>query len=354
MEQRFAQNPIIEKQDIAPSRPDFIVECVMNPGAFYFEDKVWLLLRVAERPKQNNGMITIPIMNGDGEYKILDFDKSDPALDYSDPRKIHYHNETILTTISHLRLVCSEDGIHFIEPGDHQPTIIFGEGELETYGIEDCRVAYLDDTFYLTYTQVSKNGVGVGLMRTKNWRQFERMGMIFPPHNKDCALFEEQINGKYYCLHRPSGVDVGGNYIWIAASDNLTHWGEYDCIVHTRHGMWDSERVGAGTSPIKTKAGWLAIYHGCDETRRYCWGAFLMDLKDPSKIIARSNAAFFEPTTDYEKNGFFNNVVFTNGQLINGDEITVYYGASDEVICGARFSINSILESLEYTVEHVK
>src|SRR5690606_14488597 len=101
------------------------------------------------------------------------------------------------------------------------------------------------------------------------------------PTNKDCALFEERIDGKYYCLHRPSGSGPGGNFIWIASSPDLLHWGTHHCILHTREGMWDSVRVGAGASPIRTQDGWLEIYHGADAQHRYCLGAILLDLDDP-------------------------------------------------------------------------
>ncbi len=342
---RFTQNPIITTKDITPSQSGFVVECVMNPGAFRFEDKIWLLLRVSERAPQKEGKVSLPIMKANGEIRHLEFDQNDPQLDISDPRKFSYNGNMYLSTISHLRLVCSEDGIHFYEPKDF-PAKIFGQGLLETYGIEDCRVSFFEGFYNLTYTQVSENGVGVGLIRTQDWKNFSRMGMILPPHNKDCALFEEKIGNKYYCLHRPSGIGLGGNYIWIADSENLTHWGGHQCILHTREGMWDSSRVGAGTSPIKTKEGWLAIYHGADHTSRYCLGAFLLDLKDPSKVLARSSVPIMEPTEDYEINGFFNNVIFTNGHVIDGDKITMYYGAADEVICAAELSVSSILSSL--------
>jgi predicted GH43/DUF377 family glycosyl hydrolase len=111
--------------------------------------------------------------------------------------------------------------------------------------------------------------------------------------------------------------------------------------------MWDSERIGAGASPVKTQRGWLEIYHGADKNNRYCLGALLLDLDDPSKVIARSEEPIMEPVMDYEKKGFFGNVIFTNGHIVNGDNITIYYGASDEVICKAEFSINNILDSLK-------
>jgi predicted GH43/DUF377 family glycosyl hydrolase len=349
MANRFTQNPLIKTQDISPSQSDFVVECVLNPGVFRFEDKTWLLLRVSERAVQKEGKVSFPIIRANGQIRNLEFDINDPKLDTSDPRKFSYNGNTYLSTLSHLRLVSSEDGIHFHEPSDF-PTKIFGEGLLETYGIEDCRIALIDGVYNLTYTQVSENGVGVGLIRTTDWKNFTRMGMILPPHNKDCALFEEKIGDKYYCFHRPSGVDLGGNYIWIANSDNLTHWGGHQCILQTRAGMWDSARVGAGTSPIKTKEGWLAIYHGANQDNRYCLGAVLLDLQDPSKVLARSNEPLMEPTAEYEKTGFFGNVIFTNGHIVNGDKIMMYYGASDEVICGAELSIEKILSSLNILV----
>ena len=346
MPKRFSENPILGTKDIQPSQPGLIVECVLNPGVFFFKGKTWLLLRVAERPAQKEGMVSFPVMDADGSFIIKEFEKTDPDIDLSDSRMVKHKNTTYLSTISHLRLVCSDDSTHFYEPKDHLPVHIFGKGYLETFGIEDCRVSLIDDVYHLTYTQVSENGVGVGLMRTSDWQNFSREGMILPPHNKDCALFNEKIDGKYYCLHRPSGVGLGGNFIWIAASENLTHWGGHQCILQTRPGMWDSARVGAGAAPIKTKEGWLEIYHGADEHHRYCLGAVLLDLKNPSKVLARSFEPLMEPTAAYEQTGFFGNVVFTNGHLVNGNEITMYYGASDEVICGAKLSIESILAKL--------
>ncbi len=345
MAERFLTNPILTTQDIKPSQPDLKVECVLNPGVFSFEGKTWLLLRVAERPVQKEGFISFPVLQEDGTMNILEFDKNDPDINLSDARMVGYKDKTYLSTISHLRLVCSDDGVHFYEPDDF-PTKIFGQGALETFGIEDSRVSLINGVYHLTYTQVSENGVGVGLMRTGDWRNFSREGMIIPPHNKDCALFEEKIGGKYYCLHRPSGIALGGNFIWIASSPDLLHWGGHHCIVRTREGWWDSARVGAGAAPIRTDAGWLEIYHGADANHRYCLGAVLLDLKNPTKVLARSHDPLFEPMADYEKTGFFGNVVFSNGHLVDGDKITLYYGASDEVICGATLSIERILSEI--------
>jgi beta-1,2-mannobiose phosphorylase / 1,2-beta-oligomannan phosphorylase len=345
MADRFIQNPILTTKDIEPSQAGFVVECVLNPGVFLFEGKTWLLLRVAERPVQKEGFISLPILRADGKMEILEFSKNDTDLDLTDARMVGYKGKTYLSTLSHLRLVCSDDGIHFHEP-KHLPTKIFGEGALETFGIEDCRVSLIEGVYNLTYTQVSESGVGVGLMQTKDWVHFDKIGMILPPHNKDCALFEEKINNEYYCLHRPSGIALGGNFIWVASSPDLVHWGKHTCILQTRDGWWDAARIGAGAAPIKTEKGWLEIYHGADHKNRYALGAVLLDLENPTKVIARSEYPLLEPTAPYELTGFFGNVVFTNGHLVKGDEITIYYGASDEVICGATLSIEKILKDL--------
>lgn len=342
---RFEQNPILRPQDLRPSVPGMEVTCLLNPGVFRFQDKTWLLVRVAERPAQQPGKTSFPILKPDGRVEVLEFDSSDPRLDLSDPRVITFDGSDYLTTLSHLRLLVSDDGVSFAEPEGNRP--LMGTGELETYGIEDCRVTELDGKFCLTYTQVSSHGVGVGLRTTRDWKNFVHEGMILPPHNKDCALFEERIGGKYYALHRPSSPELGGNYIWLAESPDLVHWGRHRCLAHSRDGYWDSARVGAGAAPIRTAEGWLEIYHGANKENRYCLGALLLDLNEPWRVLARSENPIMEPQAPYEKEGFFGQVIFTNGHLVDGDRLTLYYGAADSVICAATLSIRQILASLE-------
>jgi len=341
---RFENNPLLRPSDLKPCIEGMEITCLLNPGVFRMNGKIWLLLRVAERPKQTKDMISFPV-NNNGKIEVLCFDKNDPQLDASDPRVIKFKGQDYLTTMSYLRLVCSDDGINFHDDPSYPP--VFGEGALEAFGIEDCRVATMEDGFYLTFTKVSAVAVGVGLISTSDFQQFNRKGMIFPPHNKDCALFEEKINDKYYALHRPSSPELGGNYIWLSESPDRLHWGNHQCIATTRPGSWDSARVGAGGAPIKTPEGWLEIYHGANKDHRYCLGALLLDLNDPSIVLARSVEPIMEPLAEYEQTGFFGNVVFTNGHYVDGDTVYVYYGASDEVICGATFSIAEILKSLK-------
>jgi predicted GH43/DUF377 family glycosyl hydrolase len=345
---RFPENPLLSPSDILSSQKGLQIACLLNPGVFRFDGKIWLIVRVAERPLQKENAISFPILTKSG-IEIMKIALKDPELDARDARVIKYKGVDYLTTLSHLRLLCSEDGRKFYEP-DGYPLLI-GQGFLESFGIEDCRVSCMEGIYYLTYTAVSPNGVGVGLRTTADWKSFQSHGMIFPPHNKDCAIFEEKINGLFYALHRPSSVAIGGNFIWIASSPDGIHWGNHKCVLKTRENLWDSARIGAGASPIKTDKGWLSIYHGANQNHQYCLGAFLMDLKDPSKVIARTERPIMVPTEQYELTGFFGNVVFTNGHVLNpdGDTMTIYYGASDEFVCGAEFSIKEIFSLLRFS-----
>lgn len=340
---RFDANPLLNPKDFHPSAAGLKVECLLNPGVFRFQGKIWMLLRVAERPEQKPGITSFPVLNK-GKVRVHEISSDDPKLELNDPRVLTINGSTYLTTLSHLRMVSSDDGIHFQEEPLFQPLV--GDGEYESYGIEDCRVSQLGADYYLTYTAASPSGVAVGMRSTRDWRNYTSHGLIFPPHNKDCTLFEEKIDGGYFALHRPSSPWLGGNYIWLARSSDLLHWGDHRCVVRTRPGMWDSTRVGAGAAPIRTAEGWLEIYHGADEKHRYCLGAMLLDLHEPWKVLARSETPIMEPVAPYERDGFFGNVLFTNGQLVDDDQLTIYYGASDSVICGAKFSITEILNTL--------
>jgi predicted GH43/DUF377 family glycosyl hydrolase len=344
---RFPENPLLSPNDLPPSSPGLHIACLLNPGVFRFQNKTWLLVRVAERPQQSEVHISFPILRDTGETEIMEIPLNDADLIATDARVIKYKGVDYLTTLSHLRLLCSDDGVKFYEPAEYPK--IFGQGQLQTFGVEDCRVTCLEGQYYLTFTAVSESGVGVGMKTTIDWKNFKSHGLILPPHNKDCAIFEERVNGLYYMLHRPSSVDLGGNYIWLAESPDGVHWGNHKCIIKTRPGKWDSARVGAGAAPIKTEKGWLEIYHGATLEHRYCLGAFLLDLSDPSKVIARTDEPIMEPLEHYETSGFFGHVVFTNGHVVepDGDTITMYYGAADEFVCGAHFSIKEILAALD-------
>lgn len=180
-------------------------------------------------------------------------------------------------------------------------------------------------------------------------------GVANPDINEKLGKTAEGVFVKKMAKCRIAHIDLFGHVADFERGigkvfQDIRHWGRHHCILRTREGWWDSARVGAGAAPIKTPQGWLEIYHGADEQNRYSLGAVLLDLKNPAKVLARSHHPIFEPVAAYERTGFLGNVVFTNGHLVKGDEITLYYGASDEVICGATLSIEDILSDILTTV----
>lgn len=158
---RFKQNPLLRPDDLNPGIHGMEITCLLNPGVFRMDNKTWLVLRVAERPKQVEGKISFPVYNQQGKIEIVHFDKNDPQLDATDPRVIKYKGQNYLTTLSYLRLVCSDDDVNFYEDAAYPP--VFGQGALESFGIEDCRVATMEDGFYLTFTEVSQASLRVFL-----------------------------------------------------------------------------------------------------------------------------------------------------------------------------------------------
>ncbi len=341
---RLKDNPIITPADVRPTRDDFEVIGAFNAAAFEYKGKIGLLMRIAERPIQTKKYVSIPIVDEKtGEYEIIRFKINDSNLDTSDPRIIVYKGALYLTSVSHLRLAWSDDGINFTI--EKRPAI-WPKGEYEIYGIEDPRVTKIGKRYYIIYSAVSPAEVSVAMSSTENWKRFTRCGLILHPFNKDVCLFPAKSRGKYYMLHRPSGILWQRNWIWISSSPDLIHWGNPMCLARTRAGKFDSARIGAGAPPIITKNGFLEIYHGADKKHRYCLGALLLDRRNPRKVIARSDRPIMQPITPYERKGFFGNVVFTDGLIDRDNQLMIYYGASDSMICLAKIDKDNIIESI--------
>ncbi|MCL6459101.1 MAG: glycoside hydrolase family 130 protein [Gorillibacterium sp.] len=342
---RAPSNPILTPADIKPSRPDMEVIGVFNAGVIRKLGEVILLLRIAERPiTDSREHYLTPIYNDETdciEIRTIPFSQDH---DFSDPRTIKTPSQNYLTSISHLRVARSGDGIHF--EVDDQPTIR-PANVYERFGIEDPRITELEDGYYITYTGASEYGIVVPLIFTKDFITFERKGIIFHPDNKDVAIFPERMNGKYYALHRPSSSHYAKPDMWIAESDDLLKWGNHQHLIGVRDGCWDDERIGASAVPFRTEQGWLEIYHGADHTNRYCLGAVLLDLNEPWRVIARSKTPFMVPELEFEVEGFFGNVIFSCGALYEEDKIKIYYGAGDTCIGYAETTLASIMESME-------
>jgi len=342
---RSPHNPIIEPKDVKPWGQDYEVIGVSNAGVTRFKDEVILLLRVAERPISIHPDIVLTGIYdvSQGEIILKEFSKDNPENDFSDPRLIVKPAETYLTSISHLRLAHSIDGINFeIE----DVPAISPANDYEAFGIEDPRISLIDGTYYISYVAVSPLGVTTCLASTKDFNSYKRHGVIFCPENKDVLLFPEKVDGKYYALHRPVSPLFKKQEMWIAESSDLNYWGNHRCVMGPRNGFWDEAKIGASAVPFKIDEGWLEIYHGADQNNRYCLGAVLLDAIQPWMVSARAEKPIFEPQADYECEGFFGNVVFSCGLLYEDDKLKIYYGAADTTICYAELPLQEVIEGL--------
>jgi len=238
----------------------------------------------------------------------------------------------------------SKDGINF--EVEDSPTIS-PVSAYETFGIEDARISLIEGVYYINYVGVSPLGAATCLASTKDFKSFQRHGVIFCPDNKDVVFFPERIDGKYYALHRPVSADFKKAEIWLAESVDLRCWGNHRYVMGLRSGLWDERKIGAGAVPFKVEAGWLEIYHGADRNNRYCLGAMLLDGNCPWKVIARTEKPILQPQADYETEGFFGNVVFSCGLLYENDKLKIYYGAADTTVCYAELTLQSVLEDLK-------
>lgn len=256
---------------------------------------------------------------------------------------------------SSLYVARSKDGVNnweisdtpLLAPDDPDSPI----AEYETIGCEDPRLTYIEELgeWLIAYVAVSDAGPAVALAKTKDFKTAERIGIVLTPPNKDAALFPRRINGRWFMLHRP--MSSGIEHIWLAESPDLIHWGNPKIVLRERGGSWwDGVRVGAGNVPIETPEGWLIIYHGVKEvagTPSYRLGLALLDLDDPSKLIARCRYPVFSPNADYERIGNGLNIVFTCGALMRGDEIWLYYGAADTCVGLAIAKLSDLLEAVK-------
>lgn len=345
---RAACNPLITPADIVPSSPDMKVVCAFNAAAARYESEIVLLIRVAETIREvAPDEVAVPVLDCTGvkpAVRIERIPRNTPGLNLSDSRAVYVHDRCLLTSLSHLRLARSTDGLHFTI--DTAPALFPAES-YEEYGIEDPRVTQIGSTYYVTYTAVSRYGIAVALATTTDFATYTRHGLIFGPENKNVVIFPEKINGCYYAIHRPATTGFGNQQVWLASSPDLFHWGSHWPLISKRAGHWDSVRIGAGSVPFKTDQGWLTIYHGVNKEQGYCLGALLLDHDDPSRVLARSDAPLLFPKEKYEKFGFYGNVIFTCGSVVDDQgQLHIYYGAADEYMCRATVEVEALLDSL--------
>ncbi|HTA58645.1 MAG TPA: hypothetical protein VK805_10845 [Candidatus Baltobacteraceae bacterium] len=300
---RYSLNPILTAKDWPYS-----INSVFNAGATLLPDGSTLLLCRVEDRRGHSHLCAARSVNGVNNW-MIDTEPSMPALPELYPE--------------------------------------------EVWGIEDPRVTFVPelDQYAVVYTSYSRGGPGVSLALTKDFRTYERFGVIMPPDDKDAALLPRRINGFWALIHRP--MTPLGAHIWISYSPDLRHWGSHKLMLEARRGgWWDANKIGMSPPPIETPRGWLMIYHGVRRTPSssiYRLGLALFDLGQPEKCLVRGDSWMFAPEAEYERRGDVQDVVFPCGYTIaaDGDTINLYYGAADSSIALAHGSIRSLLAWLD-------
>jgi predicted GH43/DUF377 family glycosyl hydrolase len=223
----------------------------------------------------------------------------------------------------------------------------------ELWGIEDPRITFMPELgrYAIAYTAFGKGGPGVSLALTEDFIEFERLGLVMQPDDKDAALLPRRIDGMFALVHRP--IADSGAHVWISYSPDLKSWGGHQMMLQARRGgWWDANKVGLSPPLIETERGWLMIYHGVRSNAAgslYRLGIALFDLEQPTQLLLRGDEWIFGPEAIYETQGDVNNVTFPCGYTIgrDGDTLNLYYGAADTSIAVATGSIREILKWLD-------
>jgi len=315
--QRSARNPILTRADIPDIGPAVRnVSSVFNPGAVRWLGKDYLLLRVQTRGRKTVFMVA---ESNDGERftvrsRVVEIEGLDAV------------NETI-------------------------------------YHVYDPRLTAIGDSVWVVFAADVEGACRLGIARTEDFDRFELVSFDEQGDTRNGVLFPEKIDGRYARLERPnrvaldSGVTTGSEIV-LSMSDDLVTWKPVAPVMAGRWHYWD-ELIGSGPPPVKTRAGWLHIYHGVAThlagANIYQAGAVLLDLRDPTKVIARTESNILEPRELYEQVGQVPNVVFPSGFIVDAidDEgfaepdakARVYYGAADTVVALATTTVDALIQA---------
>ena len=305
---RFTENPIISPQ----KKNAWESKCTFNPAAICLGEKVHIVYRAVS----------------EDDTSVFGYANSRDGvcIDYRSPEPIYVPREPF-----------------------EQKSPAGGNS-----GCEDPRLTKIKDKIYMCYTAFDGNIPRVALTHIlakdflqKKWK-WAKPVLISPAdlNDKNAHIFPEKVRGKYLIVHRV-GYDIDYSYVDTLSFKGETFLEEHRWI-YTRRGWWDSRKIGAAAPPIKTKDGWIMLYHGISEDDgAYRVGAVLLDLKSPTKILGRTINPILEPETSYEKDGVISNVVFPCGNVVLGNKLFVYYGGADKVVGVAAIEIKKLLKALK-------
>lgn len=326
---RLTQNPIL----VPKSAHFWESKAVFNPAAVTIDDKVHLLYRAI----------------GDNDVSVMGYAVSDDAVTFDQFAKPAY-----IPRESFEGAVKTESSEQKTGNSYHVSPFISGGGGWG--GCEDPRLTRIDDKLYLTYVaydgwsapRVALSSITVDDFVHRVW-SWEKPVLISPPGmvDKNAVIFPEKINGKYVVLHRVY-PNILVDYVDSLDFDGNTFLTGQAKIAPSRTG-WDNRKIGAGAPPIKTKDGWLLIYHSVGESDpgRYKMGAMLLDLNDPTHVLARSVQPILAPDHEHENNGWKAGVAYPCGAVVVDGDLYVYYGGADTVVCAAVANLDAFLADLQ-------
>jgi len=224
--------------------------------------------------------------------------------------------------------------------------ILFPSAPSQSNGIEDARFVRFQEedgrvAYYATYTAYDGKVALSQLLETPDFLHFKFKSLNGPAvQNKGMALFPRRIHGQYAMLSRQDDENI-----LLMFSKNIHYWQTSQALLSPAQ-PWEFFKIGNCGPPVETEAGWLVLSHGVGPMRKYCIGAFLLDLDDPSRVIGRLREPLLSPNTS-EREGYVPNVVYTCGALLHDRELIIPYAMSDSATSFATVSLDSILAAME-------
>lgn len=244
-----------------------------------------------------------------------------------------------------LSLAESNYEVNFAPDSQVSQRVLFPSAPSQSNGIEDARfVQFANDdgsfTYYATFTAYDGKITVPQLLETPDFLHFKYRTLNGPSvENKGMALFPRKINGRYLMLSRQDDENI-----LLMSSDNLYYWARPKIIL-TPAQPWEFFKLGNCGSPIETEAGWLVLSHGVGAMRRYCLGAFLLDLNDPTQVIGRLREPLLCPN-EAEREGYVPNVIYTCGALLQGRQLIIPYAMSDSATSFATILLDELLAAI--------
>lgn len=227
--------------------------------------------------------------------------------------------------------------------------ILFPATPSQSNGIEDARFVRFQNAdesyaYYATFTAYDGRVIVPELVETTDFLRFRFSTLNGPAaQNKGMAMFPRKINGRYAMLARHDNESI-----YLGYSDNHHFWNESKLLFKPEQ-AWELIQIGNCGSPIETEAGWLVLSHGVGPMRKYCIGAFLLDLDDPCKVIGRLNEPLMQPNAD-ERKGYVPNVVYTCGALVHNNVLFIPYGLADHATGFASVPVENVLAAMQTKV----